>query len=136
MGTYDFLLKMFQILEEHNVYATQDFFDDIKKLVKTDVKKFISDFTKDFIRSDLKEYKRYERLGVTDKQNKRLDGNALFRYEYRNNSNLRCIYMVKDENNKNKTFLLCAFNEDGHKNKGKNSYKENIERAIRIYEEK
>lgn len=32
-----------------------------------------------------------------------------------------------------KTILLCAFNEDGDKTKGKNSYKDNINRAIRIY---
>lgn len=73
---------------------------------------------------------------MTPLQNKRLDGNALFRYEYRNSSNLRCIYMVKNVNNINETYLLCAFNEDGSKKTGKNSYNFNIERAIKIYEEK
>ena len=105
-------------------------------MVKTDVKKFIKDFAKNFMRSDLKKYKKYERLNTTPPQNKRLDGNALFRYEYRNSSNLRCIYMVIDVNNKNEVRLLCAFNEDGDKRRGKNSYDANIERAIRIYEEK
>lgn len=136
MGTDDWFLKMFQVLEEHGVYASKQFFDDIKSLVKTDIKKFIKDFTKNFTRKDLKEYKKYERLKTTPSQNKRLDGNALFRYEYRNSSNLRCIYMVIDVNNNNETRLLCAFNEDGDKKTGKNSYNFNIERAIKIYEEK
>lgn len=136
MNTDDSLLKMFRVLQEHGVYASKQFFDDIKRLVKTDIKKFIRDFTKNFIRIDLKEYKKYERLKLTPLQNKRLDGNALFRYEYRNSSNLRCIYMVKNVNNINETYLLCAFNEDGSKKTGKNSYNFNIERAIKIYEEK
>ena len=42
--------------------------------------------------------------------------------------------MVKNVNNNNETYLLCASNEDGNRNKGKNSYKDNIERAIKIYE--
>ena len=57
----------------------------------------------------------------------------MYRYEYRKNSNLRCIYMINNENNMNEIVLLCAFNEDGDKRKGRNSYKDNIERAIRIY---
>lgn len=100
------------------------------------MKKFIRDFTKNFIRINLKEYKKYERLKLTPSQNRRLDGNALFRYEYRNSSNLRCIYMVKNVKNTNETYLLCAFNEDGSRKIGKNSYNFNIERAIKIYEEK
>lgn len=136
MNTDDSLLKMFKILEEHGVYASEQFFDDIRSLVKTDIKKFIRDFTRNFMRSNLKDYKKFERLKTSASQNKRLNGNALFRYEYRNSSNLRCIYMVKDVNNNKETLLLCAFNEDGNKRMGKNSYDFNIERAIKIYEEK
>lgn len=134
MDTNDSLLKMFQILETHNVYASEQFFDDIRKLVKTDLEKFIRDFVRNFTRIDLKDLKKYERLNISKKQKLRLDGNSLFRYEYRNSTNLRCIYMVKNANNTNETYLLCAFNEDGNRNKGKNSYKDNIERAIKIYE--
>lgn len=134
MDTNDSLLKMFQILETHNVYASEQFFDDIKKLVKTDLEKFIRDFVRNFTRLDLKNLKKYERLSISKKQKLRLDGNSLFRYEYRNSTNLRCIYMVKNVNNINETYLLCAFNEDGNRSKGKNSYKDNIERAIKIYE--
>ena len=134
MDTNDSLLKMFQILETHNVYASEQFFDDIRKLVKTDLEKFIRDFVRNFTRVDLKDLKKYERLSISKKQKLRLDGNSLFRYEYRNSTNLRCIYMVKNVNNINETYLLCAFNEDGNRSKGKNSYKDNIERAIKIYE--
>lgn len=136
MNTDDSLLEMFRVLQEHRVYASKQFFNDIRDLVRTDIKKFIRDFTKNFIRINLKEYKKYERLKLTPSQNKRLDGNALFRYEYRNSSNLRCIYMVKNVNNTNETYLLCAFNEDGSKKTGRTSYNFNIERAIKIYEEK
>ena len=37
-------------------------------------------------------------------------------------------------NNKKTTILLNAFNEEKGKTKGKNAYKFNIERAIKIYE--
>lgn len=39
MNTDDSLLKMFRVLQEHGVYASKQFFDDIKRLVKTDIKK-------------------------------------------------------------------------------------------------
>lgn len=39
MNTDDWFLKMFQVLEEHGVYASKQFFNDIKVLVKTDIKK-------------------------------------------------------------------------------------------------
>lgn len=134
MNAKDGFNKMFLLLEMHDVYATKQFEKDICSLVKTDVQKFIKDFTRDFSRNSLKEYKKYERLKLTPNQNKELDGNALFRYEYRNSSNLRCIYMMIDENNSNKTFLLNAFNEDNSKSGGKNSYNFNIERAIKTYQ--
>lgn len=126
--------KMFLMLKMHNVYATQPFVKDILNLVKTDINKFIEDFSKNMSRSNLKDYKKYERLKLTPSQSKRLDGNSLFRYEYRNSSNLRCIYLIMDENNNKKTYLLNAFNEDKRKSIGKNSYDFNIERAIKTYQ--
>lgn len=137
MRTDEWFLRMFQVLEEHGVYASEQFYKDIKNLVKTDIEKFIADFIKNFTRENLKDGKKYERLKVTPTQNIRLNGNALFRYEYRNSSNLRCIYMVINGKNENREIsLLCAFNEEGDKKTGKNSYSFNIERAIKIYEEK
>lgn len=134
MATNDDLEKLYKILEIHNVYTTPEFRNDILKLVKTDIKKFISDFHQYFSRINLKDYKKYERLSLTKKQNSNLEGHALFRFEYRNSSNLRCIYILQNENNIQETILLCAFNEDGSKKTGKNTYNHNIERAIQIYQ--
>ena len=134
MNVQDGLDKMLSLLEIHDVYATPEFVKDISSLVKNNIGKFIEDFARDMIRNNLKDYKRYERLKLTKTQRERLDGNSLFRYEYRNSSNLRCIYFIKDENTNRKTFLLNAFNEDQNKSKGKNSYNFNIERAIKIYQ--
>lgn len=134
MNIRDEFIQMFALLESHGVYASKPFVKDISELVKTDTNKFIANFTRDLSRSNLKENNRYERLKLTKSQSKRLDGNSLFRYEYRNSSNLRCIYMIIDENNNKKTFLLNAFNEDGNKKAGKNSYSFNIKRAITTYQ--
>lgn len=134
MGAKDDFESLYQILQTHDVYATQEFKNDILKLVKTDIKKFISDFYKYFSRANLKDYKKYERLSLNKNQNLKLDGYSLFRFEYRNTSNLRCIYIIQNENNKKETILLCAFNEDASKNTGKNTYNYNIEKAISIYQ--
>lgn len=133
MAAKDDLEKLYKILETHNVYSTPEFKNDILKLVKTDIKKFISDFHQYFSRINLKDYKKYERLSLTRKQNIDLDGHSLFRFEYRNSSNLRCIYIIQNEDNRRETILLCAFNEDNNKKSGKNTYKNNIDRAILIY---
>lgn len=134
MDANDAFTRMFQVLKLHGVYASAQFRKDIEDLVKTDIIKFIDDFTKAFSRINLKEQNKYERLSIRPEQKKKLDGNSLFRYEYRNTSNLRCIYITRDVNNSNKTILLNAFNEVKGKTKGKNSYRFNIERAIKTYE--
>lgn len=124
---------MFKVLAmQYSVFASPQFYKDICDLVKTDKKKFIRDFLRDFSRINLKDKKRYERLRLNSKQTKDMDGKSLFRYEYRNSSNLRCIYMIEDENNRS-VILLNAFNEDSNKHKGKNSYDFNITRAINTY---
>lgn len=81
-------LAMFQVLETHNVYATNQFYKEICGLVKTEKNKFIKDFLRDFSRINLKEYKKYERLKLTPAQSKRMDGKSLFRYEYRKENKL------------------------------------------------
>ena len=134
MKRQEALDKMFLMLEMHNVFTTPTFAKDILNLVETDINKFIEKFSKDMIRNNLKDYKKYERLRLTSSQSKKLDGNSLFRYEYRNSTNLRCIYLIIDENTNKRTLLLNAFNEDENKTKGKNSYNFNIERAIKIYQ--
>lgn len=132
MSANDDILYMLNILrEKHNINYTDQFYKDICKLVKTNVNKFIESFSRDFSRINYKKHNRYEKLRLTPKQIKKLKGKSLYRYEYRNDSNLRCIYLLEDEYNK--ITLLKAFNEDKGKTKGKGSYDFNIEQAIEIY---
>lgn len=133
MNNENYIVRMLQLLRENNVYSTNDFAKDLVKLVNNDVNIFIENFYKDMLRKNLENYNRHKMLSLNKKQREKLDGNNLYRYEYRKCSNLRCIYLVENGNNTNKVILLCAFNEDGNKKKGKNSYNNNIDRAIRIY---
>lgn len=127
------ILVLIKNLQRHGVYCTKDAGKDLEKLVKTDVERFVGACFKDFIRGDFDNYNKFEKLrNLTSSQKKKLKGISLRRYEYRNTSNLKCIFIVCVENNKNVPIILCAFNEDGDKSKGANSYKKNIERAINI----
>lgn len=127
------IVEMLSLLKKNRIYSTPEFEKDLLSLVNTNIKKFIKTFYNDIRRKNFEQYNRYEILKLNKKQKEDLNGNNLYRYEYRKNSNLRCIYTINNENNKYKIILLCAFNEDGDKKKGKNSYKDNIARAIRIY---
>ncbi len=127
------IIEMLKSLKVNNIYATKEFEKDITKLVLSNIKRFVRNFYRDIRRKNFEEYNRYERLNLDKSQKELLKEKALYRYEYRENSNLKCIYIIDNENNTDKTLLLCAFNEDGDKIKGKNSYKDNINRAIRIY---
>lgn len=133
MNQENFIIEMLRLLKINGIYSTSEFEKDLSKLVNSNVKKFIKNFSKDIRRRNFEDYNRFEMLNLDKKQHKILNGNNLYRYEYRGTSNLRCIYTIINENNIDKIFLLCAFNEDGDKIKGKKSYKDNIERAIRIY---
>lgn len=133
MNQENAIIEMLRLLRKNGIYSTKRFEKDLVKLVKTNIKKFVENFSKDIRRRNLEEYNKSEMLGIDKKQKIRLDGNNLYRYEYREDSNLKCIYMVNNENNKRELILLCAFNEDGDKKKGQSSYNDNIDRAIRIY---
>lgn len=116
MKPEDSIIKMLQALQNKGIISTEDFVKDITRLVNSDIKEFITKFYKDITRSNLRELKRYERLKLTKVQNNKMKGNSLFRYEYRNTSNLRCIYVIQNENTEDKSIiLLCAFNEDARK---------------------
>ena len=130
------VLRILQRLKmEHGIESTKEFKRDIQKLVNTDIKRFAKVFYKDFSRKDFENYNKFEKLKyLNEKQRKKLKGNVLRRYEYRNTSNLRCIFVVCVENEDNVPILLCAFNEDGDKKKGNKSYIKNIDRAIDIFE--
>ena len=128
------ITKLLQTLRRHDVYSSKDLEKDLQKLVTADIKKFAQNFYRDFSRKDFDNYNKYEKLRLNKSQKKKIDGNDLWRYEYRNTSNLRCIFIIYRDNNIDKTFILCAFNENGDKKSGKDSYKQNISRAIDIYE--
>ena len=129
------ILRLLQELQRHGIFSTKDVKKDLQKLVNTDLEKFIEVFFKDFIRKDFDNYNKFEILRhLTKQQKKRLNGNLLRRYEFRNTSNLRCIFIVCNENNNSVPIILCAFNEDGDKKTGKKSYNTNIDRAIDIFE--
>lgn len=133
MSQENSIIEMLKLLSINNIYSSTVFEKDLVKLVNSNVKRFIKLFSRDLIRRNFEDFNRFEILNLDRKQRTKINGNNLYRYEYRNTSNLRCIYTIINENNIDKIFLLCAFNEDGDKTKGKKSYKDNIERAIRIY---
>ena len=123
---------MLRELEEINTFCTKEFKDSILSLIDTDVKKFISVFKSDFQLNNIDEYNRFEKLSLTPIQKRKIDNNILYRYEYRrSNKNIKCIFILDCEDNCK--ILLLAFSEDGDKKKGNDSYKFNIERAIKIY---
>lgn len=133
MNNENDIIKMLDALKKNDVLCSLDFKNDILKLISTNAKGFIKKFYHDMIRKNYNQLNRFEVLKLNRKQRNELNRNDLYRYEYRSNSNLRCIFTIVNVNNIEKVILLCAFNEDGNKTKGKNSYKDNIERAIRIY---
>ena len=82
-------------LGTHDIYSTKYIEKDLQKLVTTDIEDFVRTFYKDFIRKDFENYNKFEKLRhLTKAQKKRLNGNILRRYEYRNTSNLRCIFII------------------------------------------
>ena len=121
---------LLNLAKMHNVRSTDEFRKDLLNLVPSNTDKFIASCYKDFSRKNYNELNRFEQLKITLSQKTRLSGAILYRYEYRDNSNLRCIFITQTVNNVD--VLLCAFNEDGDKKRGKNAYNDNIERAIRI----
>lgn len=132
MGREDEIQRLLQYLQNEGIRATEDFVKDIQRLVLTDVKKFARQIFNDFSRKNYSKYNRFEQLKLTKRQKAEIDGYALWRYEYRNTSNLRCIFILEKDNNNSDPILICAFNENAHKKKGEDSYPHNIERAIDI----
>ena len=132
MGNSAEILRLIQYLQNEGILVTKDFVKDLQKLIQTDIEKFAIQFFKDFSRKDFENYNRFEKLKLTKQQRDSIDGNVLWRYEYRNTSNFRCIFIVQKDNNTNVPILLCAFNENGGKKRSDGSYNHNIKRALEI----
>ena len=127
------IIRFLQYLQNEDIRVTDDFVKDLRKLILTDIDTFTSQFYKDFTRKNFKKYNRFEILKLTKQQRAEIGNNILWRYEYRNTSNFRCIFTIaKDNNNIDFPLLLCAFNENGQKKNGSDSYNHNIKRAIQI----
>lgn len=126
------ILRLLQYLQNEGIHVTPEFVKDINKLIQTDIEKFASQFYKDFARKDFENYNRFEKLKLTKQQKAELDGNILWRYEYRNTSNFRCIFIIENVHNSSVPILICAFIENGRKKRGSDSYDHNIKRAINI----
>lgn len=132
MGREDEIQRLLQYLQSEGIRATNDFVKDIQRLVLTDVKTFAERIFKDFSRRNYSKYNRFKQLTLNKQQKEQIDDYALWRYEYRNTSNLRCIFILEKDNNNSDPILICAFNENGDKKRGEGSYPHNIERAIEI----
>lgn len=131
----DSIVKLLNELQRHGIISTKNVTKDLKNLVNSDTEDFVRVFFRDFVRKDFDNLNKFEKLSnLNKKQRKKLKGNLLRRYEYRNKSNLRCIFIVYNDNNNDIPILLCAFSEDGDKKTGKKSYNKNIDRAIDIFE--
>jgi hypothetical protein len=129
------ITRLIQTLQKEGIEATNEFASDISKLVQTEFDNFAVQIFKDFVRRDFEAFNRFEKLHLNEKQRKEINGRILWRYEYRHTSNLRCIFIIEKEQDKDTPTLICAFNEDGDKGKGTKSYEDNIKRAIRIINE-
>lgn len=120
-------------LERKGIFCTDEVIKDFQKLVSTEINTFIETIFRDFSRMKFYDYNRFEILHLNSLQKKKIKGNNLWRYEYRNTSNLRCIFIICNDNNKDIPILLCAFIEDGSKKNGNKTYNKNIDKAIDIF---
>ncbi|MDR0979408.1 MAG: hypothetical protein LBL91_05775 [Lachnospiraceae bacterium] len=88
------IIRLIQTLQKEGIEATNEFAVDISKLVQTEFDNFAKQIFKDFARRDFEVLNRFERLHLNEKQKKEINGRILWRYEYRNTSNLRCIFII------------------------------------------
>lgn len=125
-------LFMAKLLDEYGIRSTNEFISDISTLITSNKRKFIEFFITSIQNADMV-LQKYEKLNLNEKQKRNILNNVLYRLEYRKNKlNVKCIFVV-EKNNNNRIINLCAFSEKDDKSKGKYTYKDNIERAIRIY---
>lgn len=129
MSNKDKFIMFFQKLEKANIKSTKECFKDLAKAITSDIDESLFEILKDFLILDISGLNRFEIIKLNDKQKKIIENSKLYRYEYRKYSNLRIIFLLKLDN---KVILICAFNENAGKNKSKDSYKRNIERALNI----
>ena len=84
MSNENDIVEMLRLLKINNIYSTKEFERDLVKLVSTNVKKFVKTFYRDIRKKNFEDFNRFEKLKLTRKQRELLNGNDLYRYEYRN----------------------------------------------------
>ena len=125
-------LLMAKLLNEHGIECTDEFISDITTIITSNKTKFVEFFLTKIQNANML-LQKYERLNLKQNQKRNILNNSLYRLEYRKDKlNVKCIFIVEKSNN-NKIINLCAFSEKDDKTKGRYTYKDNIERAIRIY---
>ena len=105
MGKTDEIMKFLQYLQNEEILFTEEFVNDIKKLVQTDIPTFATWFYRDFARKNFQSYNRFEKLNLTSKQKARIGNVILWRYEYRKFSNFRCIFVTESEDKDRKSVV-------------------------------
>lgn len=92
MGKDDDIIQMLRDLQADNISFTKDFYKDIITLLNSGElkRKFIEIFSIDMKISNINAYNKFELLNkyLTEHQRKILDGNSLYRYEFRRNKKI------------------------------------------------
>lgn len=133
MGRKDDLNKLRYYLQTKKIYILDECYKSIGQLVKSDFDDFANAILDAFTRKAFNRYNCFEKLHLSKKQRDRLEGNILWRWEYRKESNLRIIFIIDETPEASNIVLLHAFVENSNKSKGKDSYKKGIETAIENY---
>ena len=131
MNNKDKLINLIEEMQKYNFIFSKEFLKDIMKSVTSNIDTFIVRFKYDMIAQKYEDFNRFENIKLNKKQEVRLKNFILYRYEYRKEGNLRVLFVAKMND---KVYILNAFNENAGKHLSKDSYKSNIERAIRIFE--
>lgn len=134
MSTQADITQMFQYLIVNGIEPTEKFIKQISQIIDRKPEDFISTFSKDmliFVGTN-RVGKVTEVILDDNKRKKFLGTGSLFRYEYRKyfKKNVRCLVVLEETG---KCVCMRAFIDDGDKSKGGNSYKENIELALKDY---
>lgn len=125
------LAVLFSILKNDGIYTNLHVIKKLAKLLNGDTIDFFNVFSMYIVQRDFN-YNRFELLKLSTSQKKKIDNNKLYRFEYRKNSNLRIIFVLMVDGDE--ILVVDAFNENGKKTKGKDSYDKAIKNAVLNYE--
>lgn len=125
--------KLRYYLQTKQIYFLDECYKSISQLIKSNFDSFANAILAAFTRKNFHKYNCFEKLHLSQKQKSKLEGNVLWRWEYRKEANLRIIFIIDEEFDTSNVVLLHAFIENSSKINGKDSYKKGIETAIENY---